>query len=229
MPRVPLALQSGDDTEVRTVVIDKLVIAGWTGRDPVALEAHIEELARLGVRRPQTTPSFYEIAADRLNFSEHIEVVGQGSTGEAECVYLQLEDGLWLGLGSDHTDRDLEAVGIAVAKQVCPKPVAAVFWRFTEICNHFDALVLRSWATIGGIRTLYQEGRVSSMRRPEELLDKWSGDGRVMSPGSVMFGGTLPACCEIEFATTFEMELEDPIRRRRIRRKYEVGSLQPAG
>ena len=33
--------------------IDSLVIAGWTGRNVVALEAHIKELEAIGVKRPK--------------------------------------------------------------------------------------------------------------------------------------------------------------------------------
>ena len=33
--------------------IDSLVIAGWTGRNVEALEAHIKELEAIGVKRPR--------------------------------------------------------------------------------------------------------------------------------------------------------------------------------
>ena len=36
----------------RNVQVDRLVIAGWTGRDKPALEKHIAELEALGVKRP---------------------------------------------------------------------------------------------------------------------------------------------------------------------------------
>src|SRR5579862_2224452 len=46
--------------------IDRLVIAGWTGRDRAAVLAHIRELELLGVRPPRTTPIFYRAAATLL-------------------------------------------------------------------------------------------------------------------------------------------------------------------
>jgi Protein of unknown function (DUF2848) len=36
--------------------IRELVVAGWTGRDVVALEKHVRELEAIGVKRPKTTP-----------------------------------------------------------------------------------------------------------------------------------------------------------------------------
>jgi hypothetical protein len=36
--------------------VSRVVIAGWTGRDPVALEKHIPELEALDVSRPSSIP-----------------------------------------------------------------------------------------------------------------------------------------------------------------------------
>jgi hypothetical protein len=35
-----------------TLAIDQAVIAGWTGRDPVARDKHIAELEAIGIARP---------------------------------------------------------------------------------------------------------------------------------------------------------------------------------
>ena len=37
-----------------TLAIDQAVIAGWTGRDPVARDKHIAELEAIGIARPAT-------------------------------------------------------------------------------------------------------------------------------------------------------------------------------
>ena len=97
-------------------------------------------------------------------------MIGAASSGEAEVVVYALADGLWLGLGSDHTDRKAEAIGVTLSKQMCGKPVGPRLWRFEEIAPHWDRLVLRSFVTRGGRRRLYQEGPVTTMRPPEELI-----------------------------------------------------------
>jgi hypothetical protein len=91
--------------------VRELVIAGWTGRDVAALEKHIRELEGIGVKRPKTTPIFYRVAASLLISDNTIEVLGGQSSGEAECVVYSLDDGLFVGVGSDHTDRKAEVVG----------------------------------------------------------------------------------------------------------------------
>src|SRR6185437_6656338 len=45
-------LQTGTRAQRTAVTIKQLVVAGWTGRDPVAVEKHIRELEELGVKRP---------------------------------------------------------------------------------------------------------------------------------------------------------------------------------
>src|ERR1700741_2167453 len=56
-----------------TLPIDQAVIAGWTGRDPVARDKHIAELEALGIKRPATTPIYYRASARRLNPEEPLE------------------------------------------------------------------------------------------------------------------------------------------------------------
>ena len=45
--------------------IKSLVIAGWTGRNVAALEAHIKELEAIGVKRPKSVPIFYRTSRAR--------------------------------------------------------------------------------------------------------------------------------------------------------------------
>lgn len=209
--------------------IDSLVIAGWTGRDAAAVEAHIAELERLGVKRPKSTPIFYRVAASLLTTAPAIEVVGPDSSGEVEPVVLSLAGGLWVGVGSDHTDRKAEAAGITLAKQLCAKPVGPVLWPYDEVADHWDKLVLRSFATIGGRRVLYQEGAVAALRPPPELISKYmSGKGNLL-PGTAMFCGTLAVHGEIVPAATFEIELEDPVVGRRIVHAYQIRPLPVEG
>ena len=55
-PRIlSLTLQAKSNTRRSEVAIEQAVVAGWTGRDPVAVEKHIKELEALGVKRPAAT------------------------------------------------------------------------------------------------------------------------------------------------------------------------------
>ena len=208
--------------------IKHLVIAGWTGRNVEALEKHILELEALGVKRPKSTPIFYRVSADLLTTRPSIEVLGTGSTGEVEFVLFSLADGLWVGLGSDHTDRKAETIGVSLSKQMCAKPIAATAWRYEDIRPHWDQLMLRSDVRRGGERKLYQEGFVATMRPPDELIKLYTGD-MTLPPGTAMFCGTLAVHGNIAFADRFDMELNDPVLGRTISHAYPISTLPDEG
>ncbi len=201
---------------------ERLVVAGWAGRDAAALQHHIDELAELGIAPPSRTPLFYAAAAELLTQASTLQVLGPDSSGEVEPLLVVADGELLIGVGSDHTDRKAEAWSVPHAKQLCGKPVAPVLWRFAEVAEHWDDLMLRAW--IPGAAeawTPYQEGAVAGLRRPDELLALVGG----LLPGSAMLCGTVPAIGGIRPASAFRMELHDPVLGRTIRHDYRVADL----
>jgi hypothetical protein len=211
----------------REVVVKDAVIAGWTGRDAIAVEKHIKELEALGVKRPATTPIFYRVAAARLTTDDTIEAVGESSGGEVEFVLLQDAGRLWVGAGSDHTDREVEKYGVTVSKQLCDKPIASVFWSYEEVAPHWDELILRAHVIEGGKSALYQEGAVTAMMHPHALMQKHSSIG--LRDGTLLFGGTLAAHGGVRPTSEFSFELEDPVLGRKIAHRYRVRILPTLG
>ncbi len=223
-----LTLESSVGAEAVEVPVRELVIAGWTGRDAAAVEAHIAELAEIGVARPSRVPCFYRVAADLLTRAPAIQAVGPDSSGEVEVVLFGTETGMLVGLGSDHTDRRVEAWSVTVAKQACAKPVAGTVWRFDEVAGHWDSLALRSWAVADGVREDYQAGPVSAMRSPADLVARYCGGG-ALPPGTAMFCGTLAVAGGVRPADRFEMELADPRLGRTIAHGYDIAVLPVEG
>jgi hypothetical protein len=211
-----------------TLAIDQLVIAGWTGRDPVARDKHIAELEVLGIARPATTPIYYRASARRLTQEDSIEACGDDSSGEVEFVLIGWQGRVFVGLGSDHTDRKVESYNVTVSKQMCDKPVATVLWELEEVAAHWDRLILRSYAVTGGKRELYQEGTLDAMLPVEELIRRGFDGGRIPD-GCAMFGGTFAAKGGIRSADRFEFELEDPVLKRKISHAYDVITLPVRG
>jgi hypothetical protein len=208
--------------------VRSLVIAGWTGRNTEALEAHIKELEAIGVKRPKSVPIFYRVAHSLLTTASSIEVMADKSSGEVEFVLFAFDDGLWVGLGSDHTDRKAETIGVTLSKQLCAKPVGATLWRYDEIKPHWDKLTLRAFVSGSGKRRLYQEGPVTNMRAPEELIRLYTG-GDKLSLGTAMFCGTFAVHGAISYSGTFDMELEDPVLGRKLTHSYSIVSLPDEG
>lgn len=211
-----------------TLPIDQLVIAGWTGRDPVARDKHIAELEALGIARPATTPIYYRASARRLTQEDSIEACGNDSSGEVEFVLIGWQGRIFVGLGSDHTDRKVESYNVTVSKQMCDKPIATVLWELEEVAAHWDRLILRSYAVTGARRELYQEGTLDAMLPVDELIKRGFA-GSKFPDGCAMFGGTFAAKGGIRPADRFEFELEDPVLKRKISHAYDVVTLPVRG
>lgn len=209
----------------RSYTIDDLVIAGWTGRDVAALEHHIEELKAIGVQPPSKVPLYYRVAASLLTQADSIQVVGDDTSGEAEPVLVGTADRLWVTVGADHTDRKLEAYGVAPSKQVCAKVIGRSAWRFEEVEPHWDQLILRSFIEEGGKKVLYQEGLLAKIRAPRDLIAGWHNGDKRLPAGVAMFCGTLPAIGGIRSSSRFDMEIEDPVLGRKLSHSYIVQAL----
>jgi hypothetical protein len=217
-----------DTTAPLTLAVDQAVIAGWTGRDPVARDKHIAELEAVGIARPASTPIYYRCSARRLTQEDSIEVCGGESSGEVEFVLIGWQGRIFVGCGSDHTDRKVEAYSVTVSKQMCDKPIASTLWELEDVIGHWDKMILRSWATIKGERVLYQEGTLDAMLPVAELIARGFEGGK-LPDGCAMFGGTFAAKGGIRPADRFEFELEDPVLKRTIGHAYDVVMLPVRG
>lgn len=228
MPDIVFTLEAKGGRSAITLPIRQAVIAGWTGRDPVARDKHIAELEAIGIARPASTPIYYRVAAARLTTADSIEVSGTDSSGEVEFVLIGWQGRILVGLGSDHTDRKVESYSVTVSKQMCDKVMAPVLWELEDVIGHWDRMTLRAWAWIDGARVLYQEGTLDRMLSVEELIQRGFGD-KGFPDGCAMFGGTFAAIGGIRPADRFEYELEDPVLRRSIRHAYDVVALPVLG
>ncbi len=218
----------------REVVISQAVIAGWTGRDPAAVQKHIKELEELGVKAPATTPIFYRVSAARITTAEVIEATGTASSGEVEYVILQTGGKMWVGVGSDHTDREVETYGVTVSKQMCDKPIAMAFWAYDACAPHWDKLMLRSFipakgGSEKGGRVLYQEGAVAGMLSPDDLIGRYTNGAKALADGTIMFCGTFAAKGGIRPADRFDYEIDDPVLGRKITGGYAITTLPVLG
>lgn len=209
------------------IAVDELVIAGWAGRDRAAVDHHIAELEALGVAPPSQVPLFYRVSAALLTTAPRVQMLGGESSGEAEAVLLAGEGGeLFVGIASDHTDRAVEAYSVAVSKQMCAKPMGPVVWRYSDVADHWDELVLRAVIETDEGRSLYQEDTVGTLLPADTLMETYAGRaGARLKPGQAMLCGTVATKTGIRPAHRFEMTLEDPVRGRSLSHAYDIETL----
>jgi hypothetical protein len=208
-----------------SVDLTELVVAGWAGRDRAAIEHHIEELAAIGVPRPSAVPLYYRVAENLMTQAERIQVLGSETSGEVETFVFSARGEMHVSLASDHTDRKLETLGVALSKQICAKPLARMAWRFAEVAGHWDEMIIRSFIEVQGERVLYQEGPLAALRPPLDLIAGFTGGAATLPDGIGMICGTVGAIGGIRPAPVFAMELFDPVLNRTIQHTYRIEQL----
>lgn len=209
---VPLALRVAGTDEVLTVRPERLVVAGYTGRDEAAVAAHIAELAAIGVPPPPTVPTFYDLDPGLLSTGPVMRVPGPATSGEVEPVLVRHAGRHFLAVGSDHTDRDLERTDIAASKAACGKPLGTVVLDLGPDLERFsesDWAGLTATCTADG-RT-YQQGSVSALRHPRDVLRRMTDTLGELTGDLVLFLGTLPLLDgSFVYADRWHLRLEPP-------------------
>ncbi|MDA3623870.1 DUF2848 family protein [Saccharopolyspora sp. WRP15-2] len=165
------------------------LIAGYTGRDEEAVRHHIEELAAIGVAPPERVPMFYPVAAESISTAASTPISAANTSGEVEPVIVRHSGKYFLGIGSDHTDREMETIDIGDSKRACPKPIGPVVVEVPDWESFdWDGCRARSW--VDG--EPYQDGTLANLRTPLDLLrifDERAGDD---GGDLICFAGTLP-------------------------------------
>jgi hypothetical protein len=165
------------------------VIAGYTGRDLASVRRHIDELEAHGVAPPEHVPTFYPVSGRLITQEHDITVSGELTSGEVEPVWIRHDGDLYLAVGSDHTDRDIERRSVPESKAACAKPVS----------RHAVALAAMTSAECDAIGAYcqvdghdYQSGRLQELLSPHDLLAAYERQFGPASTDLVMFGGTFP-------------------------------------
>jgi 4-hydroxyphenylacetate 3-monooxygenase len=182
----------GREVPFPLLVEPTLLVIGYAGRDEASVRHHIDELAAIGIAPPTTVPMVYVLPAELVTTDELLTVHGARTSGEAEPVLVRAAGAWHLAVGSDHTDRELEAVDVRDSKAACPKPVSRTAIRLDRdpvtggLDDAWDAIEVTS--EVDG--EPYQRGTLAALRLPSDLIAHATGT----DPGGdlVVFGGTVP-------------------------------------
>ncbi|MFT3963113.1 DUF2848 family protein [Propionivibrio sp.] len=203
----------------------RLIIVGFAGRDVEKTLEHIRELEAEGIKCPQEVPVVYECSPALLTRAASIDVVAGASSGEVEYVVVKHAGKTYVGLGSDHTDRALEAVSIHKSKQLCAKPVAREVWDYDEIVDHFASVRLFSRQALNGEEIDYQAGSTADLLPLETILAKVQREVPDLED-CVVYTGTVPLKQGFKFGERFSCSLVDDLLGRRIDLAYEIRTIE---
>ncbi|WP_254533183.1 DUF2848 family protein [Natrinema gelatinilyticum] len=223
-----LQRQGVSSSETVSVTVDRIANCGWTGRNEEELRKHIEELEEEGIEAPDEFPVIYPKPYHLITTSDDIEVLSAETSGEAEFVLFPQEktDEVYVGVGSDHTDREMETESIVVAKGLCPNVVGENLWVLDDIIDHWDQIELRSWTGSDGERVLYQDATLEAILSPADLFDLVEEKTTEPTKHTAVFSGSVGTeTGDLIHGDFFEVELHDPVLDRTMRAEYDVSRL----
>jgi hypothetical protein len=202
------------------------VICGYTGRDYIAAERHIEELAAIGIPGPTAIPDLNVVDGALVTVADEIIVSGQRTSGEVEPVIFFTEDDWYLGVGSDHTDRDLEVIDMLSSKAACAKPVASTVYSSTWVQGAGDDLFVESFAA--GREDHMQLESLAYYGDRDELIRLIGAKVGGRLDGVVAFCGTVPLRSNgFVFGDEYEVALCRGAGDMRISKRYRVITRGP--
>ncbi|MFG2222319.1 DUF2848 domain-containing protein [Streptomyces sp. NPDC048644] len=227
-----LIFELPDGTQ-REVTVARLLNAGYAGRSQADVAAHVAELAGIGVPAPSTIPALYPVAPYLAQQTGTVPVQHARTSGEAEWALVVDSTGdLLLTAACDHTDRALEAHGVAWSKNAGPDVLARDAWRLSDVADRLDSLTLRAWVTPAGEsgEVLIQDGTAGELLPPRHWADALRERGE-LEPGTVLISGTIPMREGVDqFAGRWRVELGDPATGRVIELAYDVVPMpEPIG
>ncbi len=210
------------NNEKISVNFKDVYIIGYAGRDMKKTQEHIDELERdLGVKPPKKIPTIFECSNELVTQEKDLKFIGEMTSGECEYIIIKSADKIYITLGSDHTDRELESVDISKAKQVCVKPVAKEVWDYEEVKDHWDDILLKSYITVDGEEKLYQDGTLADILPVEKILQEL--DERVGNlEDTLIFSGTVPLKEGFIYGEKFRSEMIDEKLGRKIELEYLI-------
>ncbi|TLM80956.1 DUF2848 domain-containing protein [Pseudarthrobacter sp. NamE5] len=219
MSTLTLVMPDGTTEDVRVL---HLLNAGYAGREQQEVQAHIAELAQLGVAAPSATPALYPVSPYLAQQTDTVHVQHDKTSGEAEWALIITEDDVLLTVACDHTDRALEVHGVAWSKNASPNVLGRQAWKLDHIREHLDSITLRAWVGTGHDEELIQDTTLETLLSPDYWLRVLSDRG-LREAGTVLMSGTVAMIHGIDqFGSTWRVELADPVLNRSLELKYNI-------
>lgn len=225
MSTIKFNLHKLDGVTEITMNYDELLVIGYAGRDMDKTMEHIKELEEeLGVAPPKQIPTIFQCSNLLLTQDEDLQFVGNMTSGEVEYVIVLIDGKIYIGIGSDHTDRHLESVSILKSKQVCAKPIGLDIWDYEDVKDHWDEIKLNSIQIIDGEDVVYQEGSLADILVPEKILEElYNRVGDIKN--SIIFSGTVPLADGFKYGQYFKSEMVDHKLNRKLTLNYRVTEI----
>ena len=201
--------------------VNHACLFGWAGRNREEVKKHALELAEHGIRGPKNMPEHFIISPCMMTHEPVITCVGDGTCGEIEFFFFQKNGEIYVGVGSEHTDRSLEAVDMIKSKAICEKVMSRELWRYEDVKDHWDKIQLTAWQTVDGREAVYQDSPLEALLTLEAI----KAEAEKLYPSLedvVVWSGTIPTVGGLVYGSQFRGRMKDPVLGRQMDFSYEI-------
>lgn len=195
---------------------------GWAGRNKDEVRKHAEELAEHGIRGPKNMPEHFLVSPNVITHDPEIVCIGDGTCGEIEFFFFRRNGVIYVGVGSEHTDRALEVVDMIKSKAICNKPMSRQIWKYEDVKDHWDDIQLTAWQIDEkGKKVLYQDSPCGALITLEDLLVEAEKLYDSLED-VIIWSGTIPTVKGLVYGSWFGGEMYDKILDRKLTFEYDV-------
>jgi len=236
---IELVIDSRSGREQRTWHVRSVSGARFSSRDVEGMRRRLDEkIGRDGhyTEATRTNPSIFRIGRYLLTQDKEFEVQGPLTGSEAEVVAIRDGVEIFITVGSDQCDRELDPLFPDKPKQMCPHPIASTAWPYDEVKDHWDQMRILGQAVVKGHTVPIQDTTVDTQVDLEYLLAMDSvrslPDPMVLYCGAVPFLSksiaeaieklNLPPETTHGTADQFLVRLHDPVLDRTIEHEYRA-------
>lgn len=167
---IDMTIASLQGTEKRSIPLGSVAMARFASRDIEGMRKELDGRLARGESATRTNPSVCRIARHLLTQLSEFEVQGPLTGGEAEVVVIRDGNDIFISVGSDQSDRELEPLFQDKPKQMCHHPIACTAWPYSEVRNNWDTLRIYSHVVAGGHTITLQDCALSVLVDLEFLL-----------------------------------------------------------
>jgi hypothetical protein len=223
-------------TEERVIPIGSVSMARFTSRDLEGTRKKLDDMIAQEGRYSAAclaNPSICRISRYLLTQDAEFDVQGALTGAEGEYVVIRIGNEVFISVGSDQCDREIDGIFPDKPKQMCPHPIARTAWPYAEVRDHWDKLRIYSELTCQGCTLTLQDASLATLVDCEYLLamDKV----KVLADPMFLFGGAaefspslasevskrgLPAMACHGVGDSFLVRLIDPVLDRVIEHRF---------
>ena len=171
---IELNLQGLKRSERLSIPVGSVAGVRYASRDVEAMREELDEMIERNKHfssATRTNPSIFRLGRYLLTQGHEFEVQGALTGGEAEVVVIRMGGDLYVSVGSDQCDRELDPLYPDKPKQMCPHPIARSGWYYEDVREHWDSLRIYSHVVVDNYTIPLQDSDLSELVDLDYLLE----------------------------------------------------------